>query len=580
MYLKSLTISTETATIRELKFHNGLNLIVDETPKSHGKETGNNVGKTTVLMLIDFCLGASAKPIYTDPENKKEEYRLVKSFLIDNKVLMTLVLKENLLNEKSPEIRIERNFLPRNKMIRRINGVANTEEEFDQTLTDLLFPGHYGKKPTFRQIISHNIRYKDSSINNTLKTLDNFTRDEEYETLYLFLLGCDFEQGDSKQGLLTQIRLEKTFKARLEREQTKSAYETALSILEDEIRTVNTRKANFNLNENFESDLDKLNQIRYQLNMASSEVGKLSIRRNLITEAQQELISSESKIDLQQLGSIYRQATEKVAAIQKTFEELHQFHNRMISEKAKYISKDLPRLNIEIDSKSKFISHLLQEEAALASAISRSESFEELEKLIAELNEKYRKKGEYENIIQQVKESESNLVDFNRRLDEIDDALFSQSFEQKVKEQVNKFNKHFAAISQTLYGEQYALKVDATENSKGQRLYKFSAFNTNFSSGKKQGEISCFDIAYTLFADEETIPCMHFLLNDKKELMHDNQLLRIAQLVNDKGIQFVASILKDKLPEGLNREEYFVVKLSQTDKLFRIEVPPSSGVGH
>jgi hypothetical protein len=53
--------------------------------------------------------------------------------------------------------------------------------------------------------------------------------------------------------------------------------------------------------------------------------------------------------------------------------------------------------------------------------------------------------------------------------------------------------------------------------------------------------------------------------------MHDNQLLKIAQLVNSKGIQFVASILKDKLPEELNREEFFVVKLSQGEKLFRIE---------
>ena len=60
------------------------------------------------------------------------------------------------------------------------------------------------------------------------------------------------------------------------------------------------------------------------------------------------------------------------------------------------------------------------------------------------------------------------------------------------------------------------------------------------------------------------------MLNDKKELMHDNQLLKIAQVVNNKGIQFVASILKDKLPEELDRDEYIVVKLSQGDKLFRI----------
>jgi len=41
--------------------------------------------------------------------------------------------------------------------------------------------------------------------------------------------------------------------------------------------------------------------------------------------------------------------------------------------------------------------------------------------------------------------------------------------------------------------------------------------------------------------------------------------------VNSKGIQLVASILKDKLPEKLNREEYFVVKVSQEDTLFKIE---------
>ena len=64
---------------------------------------------------------------------------------------------------------------------------------------------------------------------------------------------------------------------------------------------------------------------------------------------------------------------------------------------------------------------------------------------------------------------------------------------------------------------------------------------------------------------------MHFLLNDKKELMHDNQLLRIAAFVNEHRIQFVASILKDKLPDELNDDKFIVLKLSQTDKLFKIE---------
>jgi len=63
---------------------------------------------------------------------------------------------------------------------------------------------------------------------------------------------------------------------------------------------------------------------------------------------------------------------------------------------------------------------------------------------------------------------------------------------------------------------------------------------------------------------------MHFLLNDKKELMHGNQLSMIAKLVNAKGIQFVASILKDKLPAELDKSDYVILRLSQEDKLFRI----------
>ena len=91
------------------------------------------------------------------------------------------------------------------------------------------------------------------------------------------------------------------------------------------------------------------------------------------------------------------------------------------------------------------------------------------------------------------------------------------------------------------------------------------------SSGKKQGEILCFDLAYILFADEEGIACMHFLLNDKKELMHDNQLLKVADFVMEKDIQLVISILKDKLPDELLSKANVVVELSQEDKLFRIK---------
>lgn len=525
--------------------------------------------------MVDFCLGADKKNIYVDPETKKQEYKLVKDYLIENKVLITLVLTTD-LDKGTEDIIIERNFLGRKELIRTINGDQLTEEEFDLRLGSILFPEHLASKPTFRQIISHNIRYKDESINNTLKTLDTYTSDAEYETLYLFLFGCEFTKGNSKQEILTKIKQEDTYKHRLEKNQTKTAYETALSLINNDIDELNKKKSSFNLNENFEKDLDKLNQVKYEVNKISSSIGKLNIRKDLIKETEAELKSSKSNIDLRQLEIIYEQATTKVTTIQKSFSDLVAFHNTMIEEKVKFITKELPTLEKSISENSNALRRLLTEEKKLATSISKSDSFEELEEVIAELTEKHRKKGEFENVIQQLSEVDSNIREFNKQLSEIDNELFSDSFEQVVKTQLNKFNKYFASISSELYGEQYAVTYDIETNKKGQRLYKFRCFNANMSSGKKQGEISCFDLAYTLFADEENIPCLHFLLNDKKELMHDNQLVKIAEFVNINNIQFVASILKDKLPDELNREEYFVVKLSQTDKLFRIERPVRS----
>ncbi|MBU1767047.1 MAG: DUF2326 domain-containing protein, partial [Candidatus Omnitrophica bacterium] len=219
MLLKSLTISSDDKIIRNITFRKGINLIVDE---SKGQITGNNVGKTTILTLVDFCLGADPKDIYVDPETKKDEYLLVKEFLIENEVLITLVLSENLDNEKSNKIIIERNFLSNKDLIRRINGKNFTEEEFEIELQKLIFPDYLAKKPTFRQIISHNIRYKDLNINNTLRTLDRYTSYAEYETLYLFLLGCEFNEGHSKQGILSKLKREDTYKSRLEKHQTKT----------------------------------------------------------------------------------------------------------------------------------------------------------------------------------------------------------------------------------------------------------------------------------------------------------------------------------------------------------------------
>lgn len=572
MYLKKLTIETPEKLIRDMEFRAGLNLIIDDTKDISTKTTGNNVGKTTVLKLIDFCLGADPKIIYTDTENKKNTYDVVKKFLIDEQVIITLLLAEDINNTNSKTVEIKRNFLSRKNAIRRINGKDILEKDFEDELEKKIFPGVNVEKPSFRQIISHNIRYKDESINKTFRTLDKFTSDVEYETLYLYILGCTDDDGAEKQALTARISQEQNFKDRLEKTQNKTAYEIALGLIDDEIDALNRKKETFNLNESLEQDLDELNVVKYNINKISSLISKMEIRKNLIEEAKKELENNISFIDIQQLKILYQEVTLNIKGIHRSFEELVAYHNKMILEKVKFISQDLPDLENKLEESRKDLNNLLSEEKRLSEKISKGNTFDELEKVISELNEKYRIKGEYESTIAQIAEVEENISNLNMQIDEIDNILFSDAFEDKLKYQIKKFNRFFSSVSQELYDESYALTYEKAKNKKtGKMIYKFNSFNANMSSGKKQGEILCFDLAYLLFAENEKIPSLRFLLNDKKELMHDHQLIKVAEYVKNRNMQLVISILKDKLPEKALENAHVAVELSQEEKLFKIE---------
>lgn len=71
--------------------------------------------------------------------------------------------------------------------------------------------------------------------------MDKDTADIEHESLYLYLLGCTFNEGAKKQTLIAQINQEETFRERLEKKQTKTTYEIALALVDDEIEALNEK---------------------------------------------------------------------------------------------------------------------------------------------------------------------------------------------------------------------------------------------------------------------------------------------------------------------------------------------------
>ena len=554
--------------IRDIEFHKGLNLIVDETPENT-TGTGNNVGKTTVLRLIDYCLGGDVDGIYRNPEDKHESYALVKDFLIGNNVIVTLILVDD-LDTPSKKVVIERDFKTGRSSLIRINGKDVTWKDFVAELESAIFPEVKTETPSFRQIIAHNIRIDNLRLENTLKTL-TMGKNEEYEALYLFMFGCPNDSAARKTQLSQELDTEKKYKRRMERNRSKNEYKAALSVIESDIEKLVERKDNLNINENLQLDINSLNALRAEINKVTSRTSLLSLRRELINETVESFDKQNFGEDVVQLEMIYKQASAYVPKMQRTFKELVDFHNTMLENKKAFVAQELPSIQEEIESLSVELERLKEKETVMAEKVLKSDTYEELEVIIVQLSELSRRKGEFESYISQIESAEKAIKEKCEEMKKIDDGLFTADFAQRLEAQRDKFNKIFSEVSHEIYDEQYIISYEV-DTQKGKQLYKFHITDVaNFSSGKKQGEISCFDIAYTVFADQEGIPCLHFILNDKKELVHGNQLNKFAEAVNKYNVQFVCSMLYDKLPPVLRKDEHVVVRLSQDSKLFRIE---------
>ena len=565
MFLKQVIIQNKNSIIRDIHFHKGINLIVDETPVGSSQQaTGNNVGKTTVLRLVDYCFGADGKNIYQDTEFNKQPNTTIENFLKDNEIIITVVLVDN-LDEPKEEVIIRKNFLSRTKKLQEINGENITnDKEFDKALKKEIFNSDVDK-PTFRQIISKNIRDEKNKMTNIVKVLNSFASSEVYEALYLFWLGISTDSHSEKERLSLDKKKEESFQKRLKKEGELSLIEQQLILLNDKIDELNKRKNKFNLNENYAADVDKLNDIKAKLNRSATELSRLEIRKDLINESKEDLEQEYTQINTSQIKSLYEKAKSLISNIQVSFEDTVKFHNDLISEKLEYITKELPEIEQQIRKIKSEIIVLRNDEDALTETLNKSALVEDFEQTILDLNKQFERKGNLEEQKRLWLYSQEKLADIDDNLNKINQGISSK--DSQIQNRITEFNKYFSVMSNRLYGETYLLS--SQKNEKGYELI-VTNLEGNPSTGKKKGQIAAFDFAYIQFADKLDIECLHFIMHDQLETIHDNQLNTIVEVANSINGQYIVPILRDKIPSNIDISEFEILSLSQDDKLFRI----------
>lgn len=571
MYLKKLIIAkNEIEIIREIKFQIGLNLIVDDTPNENLTDSGNGLGKTTVLKIIDYFFGADKNKIYTGNEGKQSENTEVKNFLIENKVLFILELSKNKDLEETA-IRLERNLLSGKDKIQRINNEQYTNsKQYENEVKRLVF-NSIEEKPTLRELVKHSIRYEDYAIERLIRHIHPTTKNIEYETLYLFMLGFPISDASEIQKKDTELKYEKKFKERLEKDLTLSGNIALLNSIKREINELEMIKSKSIVNQNFEKDFKTLNDINIEIGTISTQVNNLNLSKNLINRSVEKIKNEKNILEIDKIKQLYENYEIVFKSnINKTFIELVDFHNKMVENKSSYISKELPFINKSLDDLENRLKELISIKEGISKKISETTTIVKYEKLLQEINSKYEEKGKVEKQVSQIKETENRIKDISQQLDELQNDLYSDKYKDKIQRRIDSFNEYFSTLSEKLYGDKIFLTADIkTEKNTNNKYYDFNTYSPAKGSGIKQGEILAFEIAYIIFASKYNIPKISFILNDKKELMHDNQLISFANLIKDIDVQLVFSILYNKLPSELRTDNNILLKLNPNEKLFK-----------
>jgi hypothetical protein len=98
------------------------------------------------------------------------------------------------------------------------------------------------------------------------------------------------------------------------------------------------------------------------------------------------------------------------------------------------------------------------------------------------------------------------------------------------------------------------------------------SFRGNVGTGMKKGVIVAFDLAYMKFAEEIGIKAPQFVIHDKLENTHINQLKTIFELCKEIDGQYIISILRERVSkvDADLIEQAKVLELSSDDKFFKI----------
>ena len=556
------------SSFRAVEFKPGFNVVLaDQTKESSGRDSRNGLGKSTLLEIVHFCLGA-------DRSGLKADHLPGWRFGID------LVLGDR-------ELRVEREVddarrvflrgnidgLPLRPQHRAGEDFASLDvREWNATLGHEMFglpvrEERSSHTPTFRSLISYFARRGRDAFS---KPFTHFARQQEWDKQVhmAYLLQLSWE--DARQTQLLKERasalvgLKKAVKAGLvDRHEGKRADLDNLRIrLEAQARQEDERLRAFRVHAQYGEIQDKAGA----LTKAIHEHTNANYENRQLLALYRRDSSTEAPSDDKEVERLYEEAGVSLgAAVVRRLEEVKEFHRTVIAHRRDFLAAEAARLEAAIKENDEAIRKLSDERAEYLTILQTHGALEEYTRLqqmhLKTVEEVNRVKGLVANITKL--ESETSDVKIER------EQLFQagrrdyQDREAVRAIAANLFNEN----SEYLYAAPGKLLVDFTKTG-----FRFNVeIERKGSDGIDNMTIYCFDLMLAQLWSKRT-PTPGLLWHDSRVFEADVRQRALALHLaatqsKNRGFQYICALNSDAipadLPVGFSLDPY--VRLRLTD---------------
>ncbi len=547
------SLSANKSTFHRVDFTAGLNVILaDRSDVSSTKDTRNGLGKSTLIEILDFCLGGSAskgKGLIIDPLKSwqftieitmaKKKVKVTRSVDEHNRVVIS---GDTTGWPEQPEVDEETG--------QRVFKIDRWRKLLGLVLFDL--PRNVDGlpyKPSYRSLVSYFVRRRPDAYMSPFRHFrQQKTWDTQLHTAYL--LGMNWEYAARWQGLKDQ---EDGVKA-IEKAIKTGAMEAAMG----SVGELETQRIQLEQQQNASQAALETFKVHPQYDSIQSDADRLTAEIHALTNKNIEdrrrlaryeaSIAEEKPPDSLSLEKLYKEAGLVLPdAVVKSLGDARSFHAAIVTNRKEFLGTEMKRLSESISRRETDIADLTNQRAEVMEILKSHGALQEMTKLqernvtlqgkLDRVETRLREMKELKEAKRKVKEGKSKLV-----------KTAEQDHEQRWdvwSTAVRLFNEH----SQSLYKTPGRLVIDVADTG-----YKYSVdIERSGSEGIDKMKIFCFDLA-ALQLQKDFRDGVDFLIHDT--LMYDSvdprqralALERAQQVTSGFAGQYICTMNSDMVP--------------------------------